>query len=131
MGILLQQFLLVGVGGFLGANARYFVSLWATDRLSAVFNRPLPYGTLVVNVTGSFLIALLLTLVVERVPLSANVRLMLAIGFLGSYTTFSTFAYESVTLLRAEHMLIALGNILLMNVFCLLGVAVGFYLGHR
>jgi fluoride exporter len=69
--------------------------------------------------------------VVERIPLSANVRLMLAIGFLGSFTTFSTFAYESVGLLRAENMLLALGNILLMNVFCLLGAAAGFYLGHR
>jgi fluoride exporter len=131
MGLILYQFLLVGIGGFFGANARYLLSIWVTTRLSEISGRQLPYGTLVVNVIGSFLLALLLTWVVERIPLSANVRLMLAIGFLGSFTTFSTFAYESVGLLRAENMLLALGNILLMNVFCLLGAAAGFYLGHR
>jgi fluoride exporter len=131
MRLILYQFLLVGIGGFFGANARYLLSIWVTTRLSEISGRQLPYGTLVVNVVGSFLLALLLTWVVERIPLSANVRLMLAIGFLGSFTTFSTFAYESVGLLRAENMLLALGNILLMNVFCLLGAAAGFYLGHR
>jgi CrcB protein len=87
---------LVAVGGAAGAVARYLIGGWAAARWSAGF----PFGTLLVNVTGSFLLGLLATLTTERF-VSPNVRVLLGIGFLGAYTTFSTFAYESLQLLAA------------------------------
>jgi CrcB protein len=82
-------------GGFLGANARYLVGLWAAERFGAAF----PWGTLLINVTGSFVLGFYLTLVTERFTGRATTRLFLATGFLGAYTTFSTLSYEAVQLL--------------------------------
>jgi CrcB protein len=81
--------LLVGVGGFLGANVRFGISAWARRRHGARF----PVGTLIANLSGSFLIGLVLGVIHDR-----DLRLLLASGFLGAETTFSTFAVESVML---------------------------------
>lgn len=86
----------VGTGGFLGANARYLVGLWVAQRWGDVF----PWGTLLINITGSFVLGFYLTLVTERVSGSASTRLFVATGFLGAYTTFSTFSYEAVRLVQ-------------------------------
>jgi CrcB protein len=86
--------LLVAFGGALGALARYGVG-------RAVGPRPFPWATLAINVTGSFTLALLLTLALERDWPEAT-TLALGTGLLGAYTTFSTFSYETLTLLRAE-----------------------------
>jgi CrcB protein len=104
----LSALLLVGLGGVLGANARYLVSSWAAGRFGTAF----PYGTFLINVSGSFLIGLILTLVVDRLSNSSTVRLLVATGFLGAYTTFSTFAYETVALLRQGDLRPALINAL-------------------
>lgn len=87
----------VSAGGFLGANARYLVGLWAAARFGAAF----PWGTLLINVSGSFVLGFYLTLVTERFSGRSTTRLFLATGFLGAYTTFSTLSYE-VVLLAAE-----------------------------
>lgn len=89
-----MQYLWVAVGGSLGAVARVGVSAWVAARLGSSF----PHGTLVVNLTGSFLLGFLLTLATERAAVPAEVRLLAASGFLGAYTTFSTFSWETARL---------------------------------
>jgi CrcB protein len=90
------QYLVISLGGILGANARYLLGAWIAERYGTSF----PYGTLVINISGSFVIGLFLTLIAERFVLHPNWRLFFAVGFLGAYTTFSTFSYESVVLLQ-------------------------------
>jgi CrcB protein len=90
----LANVVLVAIGGGLGAAARYLAGLWIAARLGAGF----PWGTFFVNVTGSFLIGIVLVLV-DRGALPAEARLLLAVGFLGGYTTFSTFSYDTLQLL--------------------------------
>ena len=99
-------YLCVGLGGILGANARYAVSTLAASRLGLAF----PYGTFVVNATGSLLMGLFLTAVADHV--AAEARLFVATGFLGAYTTFSTFAYETIALARRAEVGAALANAL-------------------
>lgn len=96
----LAKVLWVSLGGVLGANARYWLGGWAQQRWGAGF----PYGTLAVNLTGSFALGLLMALLTERrvVPAAPQLRLALGIGFLGAYTTFSTFTYESLALAEAS-----------------------------
>ena len=89
-----QKLLIVGLGGFVGANARYIASEWAIRRFGPGF----PYGTMLVNVTGSFILGLFATLSLS-LTWRPEWRLLVAIGFVGSYTTFSTFEYESIQLI--------------------------------
>jgi CrcB protein len=101
------QVLLVGLGGFAGAIARYVVDGWISDRNGTAF----PLGTLVINLTGSFLLGLLFAWVLERGVLPAGVRAPLMIGFLGAYTTFSTFMLESWRLVEDGAWALALVNL--------------------
>jgi CrcB protein len=93
----LTQALLVGAGGFAGANARDFLGAWIGSRLGFAF----PAGTLVINVTGSLAIGILLVLLVERLGLDPAWRLLLVTGFLGGYTTFSAYTFEAIALLES------------------------------
>ena len=100
--------LLAGLGGFLGALLRYLVS----GLVYEVLREPLfPYGTLVVNVLGCFAIGLLAGLAEARGLFSPEARVFLLIGFLGSFTTFSTFGYETLQLLKAGELLLAGANV--------------------
>lgn len=119
-------YLLIGVGGVLGANARYLVSTWAASRFGTAF----PTGTLIVNVTGSFLIGLVLQTVLVRFDNDADARLLVATGFLGAYTTFSTFAFETVALLRQRDLRAALTNSLGSAGFGIGGAAAGILLAN-
>ncbi len=94
----IERVLWIGLGGFLGANLRYLVGVWADSRWS---QGGFPAGTLLVNVAGCFLLGLVVTLLSERLLAGSHWRFLLAIGFLGSYTTFSTFSYESLKLMEA------------------------------
>lgn len=98
--------LLVFVGAGLGANARYWLGLWILARTTIAF----PWATFVINLTGSFLIGLVFGLLVN-VPATHSWRVFLVVGFLGGYTTFSTFSIETVGLLRDRSYLYALGNL--------------------
>jgi CrcB protein len=86
----------VGAGGFLGANARYLAGLWVTHHWESAF----PLGTLLINVTGSFVLGFYLTGPAKPTRGRSTSRLFVATGFLGAYTTFSTFSYEAVRLVQ-------------------------------
>jgi CrcB protein len=111
--------LLVAIGGGIGSVTRYLVGGWFASRFGPAF----PYGTLVINVTGSFIIGLFLAFAQERISLSPYWRLFFAVGFLGGYTTFSSFEYESVRLLQDGEML--LGTVYLIGSVVAGGIAAG------
>ena len=87
--------LAVAVGAAIGANLRYGLGLWVAQRFGTAF----PYGTLLINLLGCFVIGALLTLAATRFPLSEPLRLLLVTGLLGGFTTFSSFGYETYSLI--------------------------------
>lgn len=91
---MVERLLLVGVGAGVGGVVRYLVHVWADQRFGGVY----PIGTLLVNATGSLLLAFIVVLTADRLGLGPEVRLLLGTGFCGGYTTFSTFAYDTVLL---------------------------------
>lgn len=117
-----QATLLVALGGALGTIARYLVGFWA-----APISQALPWGTILINVTGSFLIGFIgtLTLAGGRYPVPETLRLFLMVGFCGGFTTFSAFSLQSFDLIRSGGELRALANIGLSVVLCLGAVAAG------
>lgn len=116
-----MTFLAISVGAVLGANARYLVGGWLSDRYGSSF----PVGTLVINVTGSFVIGLFVVLIGERLVVPDWWRPLVAIGFLGSYTTFSTFSLETLALAQTGSWWLAAINV----VGSVGGSLVGVYLG--
>lgn len=105
----MMNVLVIGIGGFVGSVARYGIAVWIGRR----WGRSFPLGTFVVNVSGSFLIGLLMTLMAERFTVNPQWRLLLVVGFLGAYTTFSTFEYETGALLKDGEWLFAGLNVVL------------------
>lgn len=118
----MADWLWIGIGGFVGANLRYLLQKWAAARWGASF----PYGTLIINVTGSFILGLFITLVTERLVVAPNWRFAIAVGLLGGYTTFSSFTVETLALVQTGRWLAAglylAGNVLLGLVFAFLGM---------
>jgi fluoride exporter len=104
---MLERTLVVGAGGFLGASLRYVVGGLVHRWLPATF----PYGTFLVNVSGCFLIGVLASLAEERM-ISPLARVFWMVGVLGGYTTFSTFGYETIALLRDGSHAAAWANVL-------------------
>lgn len=103
----MKHLLAVGAGGFLGAVARYLVSVG----VARVWPRPFPLGTLLINVTGSFVLGWFTTWAASRAQLDPAWRLLVATGFVGAYTTFSTFEYETRRLSEAGLHGLALLNV--------------------
>ncbi|HEX4748772.1 MAG TPA: fluoride efflux transporter CrcB [Bryobacteraceae bacterium] len=117
----MRTFLLISVGAILGANLRYLVG-----QLSArFFSSSLPIGTLLINISGSLVLGFFLVWTGERVLADPRWRLLVAVGFCGGYTTYSSYAYETFALLEQGQWLASIGNIVLTNVLCLLGTAAG------
>lgn len=103
------KILVVAAGGSVGAVARYLASTWAAERFGANF----PYGTLIVNVIGCFIIGIFMTMTTERFIVSPYWRLLITVGFVGGLTTFSSFSYETFRLLEDADIMMALYNIAL------------------
>jgi len=103
----LLQVLAIAGGGAIGAIARF----WVSTAVYGLLGREFPWGTLVVNLVGSFLMGLLALLLIERLALLPEVRAALLIGFLGSFTTFSTFSLETLTLVEQGELLRAALNV--------------------
>jgi fluoride exporter len=121
-----ETLLIIGLGGFMGANVRYWVSCWAVEHLGRTF----PWGTLIINFSGSILLAVFVAWAATHTALDPRVRLFLAVGFFGAYTTFSTYANESVALLQTGDIIGAIANILGTNMVCILGAIVGLAIGR-
>lgn len=116
-----MNYLAISIGAVLGANLRFILGGWIAERWGSSF----PLSTLVINVSGSLVIGIVLTLVTERVAAPAWVRPMVAIGFLGSYTTFSSFSYETLALARDGAWAAAGANVALSVAASLAGVYLG------
>ena len=117
----MREFLLIGLGALFGANARY----WLANVFTARFGPEFPYGTLFINISGSFVLGFVLTLIANRVVVDPGYRLLIGTGFLGAYTTFSTFSFDTISLLERGDLVPALVN----AGTSLLGALVAAYLG--
>jgi len=121
----LLKYVVVGVGGFLGAIARYALGAYIGGRYGVRF----PLGTFVINVSGSFLIGLILTLL-ARTTASAYWRYLIPIGFIGAYTTFSTFEYETLRAIQDGQLMTGLLNVVLSLVTGFVAVWAGVKIGR-
>ncbi len=121
----MKEAILIGVGGFLGANARYWVGGWVVARLGSTF----PYGTLIINVSGSFVLGLLMG-GAEVGTVGPAARLAFAVGFLGAYTTFSTFTYETMRLIETGSLLLATANVAASVAVGMAGAFAGLLIGR-
>lgn len=101
------EIFLVAIGGGIGATSRYLVSNWAAGKFGAEF----PYGTLIVNVVGCFIIGAFMALATERIIVSPYWRLLTIVGFVGGLTTFSSFSYETLHLLEENNIMQAFYNV--------------------
>ncbi len=116
-----MAYLWIAMGAVVGAGARYFLSGYIAKALASSF----PYGTLVINVTGSLLLGFFLVWTSERVLVDARWRWLIAIGFCGSYTTFSSYAFETFALIEQGQWLLMGLNVIASNFLCLVSVLAG------
>ncbi len=121
----MERLLLIAIGGGIGSAARYLTSLVAARWLGAEF----PYGTLIVNLTGAFVIGLVQELGTEALVISDTTRLFITTGMMGGLTTYSTFSYETIRLIESNDWYHASINVVVTTVLCLalcfLGIVVG------
>ena len=124
---MLKTLAFIAAGGALGAVMRFLSQATVYELVGKTF----PYGTLFVNVTGSFLMGLLSIFLVEKFNLGAEWHLAILVGVLGSFTTFSTFSIETLVLFEQGDMLKAMTNILLSVVLCVAAVWMGAFLAKQ
>ncbi|HUJ01014.1 MAG TPA: fluoride efflux transporter CrcB [Usitatibacter sp.] len=116
----MNDMLWISLGAAAGANLRYGVSRWA-----ASFSASLPYGTLIVNVTGSLVLGFFLVWTSERVLADPFLRPLVAVGFCGAYTTFSSYSFETFRLFEQGHYFAGFANFAANNLACLAAVLAG------
>jgi len=122
----MERLIWICLGGALGTGTRYLVGVWAGQRFGADF----PYGTLIVNVVGCFLIATVMQTTLNLATFSPNLRLALTAGFMGGLTTYSSFAYETTKLAGDGARQSAALNFGVTTVACFAAVALGLALGR-
>jgi CrcB protein len=110
-----NEILVISIGAILGANARWVISRYAARVISPVF----PYGTLFINVTGSFIVGFFVIWATERVLIDPRWRLFVVVGFCGAFTTFSSFAFETMAYFEQGQYFFMLMNFLSNNLLCL------------
>ena len=122
----MSRYLLIAGFGAAGAASRYALDSWVTDLTGGQF----PWGTMTVNVLGAFLLGVLVAITTERLLLDQNWRIGIGIGFLGSFTTFSTYAYESVRLAEDSAWLLTFANVFGMVAVGMMAALAGLALGR-
>jgi CrcB protein len=118
--------LVISLGAIVGANARYFISRYAAQTLGPVF----PYGTLIINISGSLIVGFFVIWTSERVLIDPRWRLLVVVGFCGAFTTFSSYAFESMAYFEQGQWLLMLANIFSNNLLCLAGALGGMALAR-
>ena len=118
------QLFFIATGGALGAMTRFL----ALSSTTALLGNDFPYGTLIVNVMGSFFAGILSMLILDKSGFSMQIQSLLIIGFLGAFTTFSTFSVDTITLIQNAEWLKVMMNIFLNLSLCLLATFLGIYL---
>ncbi len=122
----MKDFFAISVAAIIGANLRYVLSRLAARELGSVF----PYGTLAINIVGSFIVGFFVIWTTERVLLDPRWRLLVVIGFCGSFTTFSSYAFETMAYFEQGQWALMLANILSNNLLCLGGALAGMALAR-
>ncbi|NPA72213.1 MAG: fluoride efflux transporter CrcB [Gammaproteobacteria bacterium] len=117
----------IAIGGALGATARYAMS----HQVTVLFGKEMAWGTLSVNVLGSFLMGLMVILMVDKYELSAEWRAFVMVGFLGGFTTFSTFSLQTMEYLQTGEINRAFFNIAISVVASLMAIWAGLYTGRQ
>jgi fluoride exporter len=117
----LQKVLIISLGAIVGANLRYFVSQYVAQWVPSSF----PYGTLVINISASFLLGLFMVWTSERMVADPRWRLLIAVGFCGGYSTFSSYAYDTVAMFEKGLWFWSGANVVASNILCLLAVVLG------
>jgi CrcB protein len=120
------NYLVVSAGAAVGGVLRYGISSFIQKHISVIF----PYGTLVVNIVGSFILGFIMFYLNEKELIGNELRLFLTIGFCGGFTTFSTFSYETLSLFLETEYLLAIYNVLLNVVLCLIGIYLAYLLSR-
>lgn len=123
---MLKNFLAISSAAIVGANLRYLLSRIAARQLGPVF----PYGTLFINIVGSFIVGFFIIWTTERVLIDPRWRLLVVIGFCGSFTTFSSFAFETMAYFEQGQWGLMMVNILSNNLLCLGAALAGMSLGR-
>jgi len=116
-----KDFLCISLAAMVGANLRYLISRLAVREFGPVF----PYGTLAINVIGSFIVGFFVIWTTERVLLDPRWRVLVVVGFCGSFTTFSSYAFESMSLFERGQWGLMLANVFSNNILCLGGALAG------
>ena len=122
----MKDFLAISLAAIVGANLRYFLSRLALREFGAVF----PYGTLAINIVGSVVVGFFVIWTTERVLLDPRWRLLVVVGFCGSFTTFSSYAFESMAFFEQGQYRLMLLNIFSNNLLCLGGALAGIALAR-
>ena len=117
----MQTVLLISLGAIIGANLRYFVAQYVARLIPSTF----PLGTLIINITASFILGFFLIWTSERVLADPRWRLFIAVGFCATYSTYSSFAFETFALFEKGQIALAAWNILGTNIVCLIAVMLG------
>lgn len=121
-----NDLLIISLGAIVGANARYLISRLAAKTLGPVF----PYGTLFINVSGSLIVGFFMVWASERVLIDPRWRLLVVVGFCGAFTTFSSYAFETMAYFEQGQWLLLCTNVLSNNVLCLLAALAGMALAR-
>ncbi len=122
----MKDFLAISIAAIVGANLRYLLSRLAAMQLGSVF----PYGTLFINIVGSLIVGFFVVWTSERALVDPRWRLLVVVGFCGSFTTFSSYAFETIAYFEQGQWGLMLANVLTNNVLCLGGALAGMALAR-